>query len=323
MRALALQPEIRFQTVEEFDAAITAKKETRDAKSELRHRKRVRNIRIAAIFLVIIGLGGAVGMQYFKQYEAASLTETTLQMWVRDLPSEDGSDTGKETEAYYDAILEQFRSDYPKVTVEVTALDRDTYEKTIGDALESGNGPDLFEAAGEMNLDFYKESSDAFFEDNPIETDGYYYLGNYDSYFPDGKDIPIAVNVPVVYENAMTEDLPDSENYEDYTNESANFSGTFLDYDQVQEDMAGVYSIREENTISETDFIYSFAVNSQTSDENKNAAFRIIYYMLSDTSQETLALTYGLGIPLDKTVWAEYVEYNADFEFLTEALEQQ
>jgi hypothetical protein len=323
MRALALQPEIRFQTVEEFDAAITGKKESRDAQSELRHRKRMRNLRIAVLLLVIIGLGGTVGLQYYKQYEAASLTKTTLQMWVRDLPSTDGSDTRSETEAYYDAVLEQFRSDYPKVTVVVTAMDRDTYAESLAAALESGDGPDIFESTGESDLESYKESSDIFFEDNPIETENYYYLGNYDSYFPDGKDVPIAVDVPVVYENAMEEDLPDSEDYEDYTNETANFSGTFLDYDQVQADMAGVYSVREESTISKTDFIYSFAVNSRSADENKNAAFRIIYYMLSDTAQETLALTYGLGIPLDKTVWAEYVEYNADFEFLTEALEQQ
>jgi hypothetical protein len=121
----------------------------------------------------------------------------------------------------------------------------------------------------------------------------------------------------------MAENLPDSENYEDYTNETANFLGTFLDYDRVQTDMAGVYSIREEDTINDTEFLYIFAVNSQAAVEKKNAAFRVVYYMLSDHAQETLALTYGLGIPLDKNVWAEYVEYNVDFEYLTAALGQE
>jgi phosphoribosylanthranilate isomerase len=87
--------------------------------------------------------------------------------------------------------------------------------------------------------------------------------------------------------------------------------------------MAGLYAIREEAAIDRTDFIYVFAVNSQSEEENKNAAFRIVYYLLSDTDQESLTLSYGLGIPLDKNVWAEYVDYNADFEYLTDVLEKQ
>jgi phosphoribosylanthranilate isomerase len=87
--------------------------------------------------------------------------------------------------------------------------------------------------------------------------------------------------------------------------------------------MAGLYAIREEAAIDRTDFIYVFAVNSQSEEEKKNAAFRIVYYLLSDTDQESLTLSYGLGIPLDKNVWAEYVDYNADFEYLTAVLEKQ
>jgi ABC-type glycerol-3-phosphate transport system substrate-binding protein len=268
-------------------------------------------------------LTGAVGMQYFEQYEAASLTETTLRMWVRELPSEDGSDTGTRTEEFYDSMLEQFREDYPKVTVAVTVMQRDTYEQALKKALESGTGPDIFEVYEDMDLLTYQESVNDFWEENPLESNDYYYLQNYESYFPDENAIPIAVNVPVTYENAMIDDLSDSDDYEDFKNETANYSGTFLDYSQVQADMAGVYSIREESTISAPEFIYIFSVNNQATAENKNAAFRIIYYMLSDTAQETLTISYGLGIPLDKNVWAEYVEYNTDFEYLTEALEQQ
>jgi serine/threonine protein kinase len=323
MRALAVQPEIRFKTVDEFDAAITAKKETRDAKAELKHRKRIRNFKVLLLCLVIAGLVGVVGIQYMQQYETATLTETTIQMWVRELPSEDGADTGAETEAFYGSMLEQFAEDYPKVTVAVTTINRESYAQTLEAALKSGTGPDLFETTEEMNLDDYKENTGAFFEEHPVDASDYYYLGSYLSYFPEKKDIPIAVNVPVIYENAMAENLPDSENYEDYTNGAANFTGSFLDYDRVQTDMAGVYSIREENTIDDTEFLYVFAVNGQAAAEKKNAAFRIVYYMLSDHAQETLALTYGLGIPLNKNVWAEYVEYNADFEYLTEALEQE
>jgi serine/threonine protein kinase len=323
MRALAVQPEIRFRSAEEFDAAITAKKQTRDAKEELHHRKLLRNLKMLALFLVLAGVIGGVGRQYFMQYETASLTETTLQMWVRDLPSTDGLDTREKTEEFYDLLLEQFREDYPKVTVVLTAMERDTYTKTLQNALESGTGPDLFESPENVNLDSYKERTSAFFKNNPVETANYYYLENYESYFPEQKDIPIAVNVPVVYENAMEENLPDSDVYEDYTDGTANYTGTFLDYDLVQTDMAGLYAIREEAAIDRTDFIYVFAVNSQSEEENKNAAFRIVYYLLSDTDQESLTLSYGLGIPLDKNVWAEYVDYNADFEYLTDVLEKQ
>lgn len=322
MRALAIQPEIRFKTVEEFDAAIVSKKETRDAKSELKHRKRIRNLKVAAIALVIAGLLGAVGSQYRKSYEVASLTETTLHVWVKEIPVTDGSDAKEETQAIYTAMLQQFGNDYPKVQIDLMVIDRDNYESTLQAALAEGNGPDLFETTDIAGLDAYEEPTTAFFTENPIDVTNYFYLGNYDTYFKNQGELPLAVDVPVVYENAMTENLPDSTVYEEYTGGQANYVGTFLDYDRVQNDMAGIYAIREDKIEDET-FAYVFSVNKDSTDENKIAAFRVMYYFLSNTAQEELALTYGLGIPMNKEVWAEYVEYNSDFEYLTSALEER
>lgn len=322
MRALAIQPEIRFKTVEEFDAAIVSKKETRDAKSELKHRKRIRNLKVAAIALVIAGLLGAVGSQYRKSYEVASLTETTLHVWVKEIPVTDGSDAKEETQAFYTAMLQQFGNDYPKVQIDLTVIDRDSYESTLQAALVEGNEPDLFETTDIVGLDAYEEPTTAFFTENPIDVTNYFYLGNYDTYFKNQGGLPLAVDVPVVYENAMTENLPDSTVYEEYTGGQANYVGTFLDYDRVQNDMAGIYAIREDKIEDET-FAYVFSVNKDSTDENKIAAFRVMYYFLSNTAQEELALTYGLGIPMNKEVWAEYVEYNSDFEYLTSALEER
>ena len=322
MRALAIQPEIRFKTVEEFDAAIVSKKETRDAKSELKHRKRIRNLKVAAIALVIAGLLGAVGSQYLKSYEVASLTETTLHVWVKEIPVTDGSDAKEETQAFYTAMLQQFGNDYPKVQIDLTVIDRDSYESTLQAALAEGNGPDLFETTDIAGLDAYGEPTTAFFTENPIDVTNYFYLGNYDTYFKNQGGLPLAVDVSVVYENAMTENLPDSTVYEEYTGGQANYVGTFLDYDRVQNDMAGIYAIREDKIEDET-FVYVFSVNKDSTDENKIAAFRVMYYFLSNTAQEELALTYGLGIPMNKEVWAEYVEYNSDFEYLTSALEER
>lgn len=322
MRALAIQPEIRFKTVEEFDAAIVSKKETRDAKSELKHRKRIRNLKVAAIALVIAGLLGAVGSQYRKSYEVASLTETTLHVWVKEISVTDGSDAKEETQAIYTAMLQQFGNDYPKVQIDLAVIDRDNYESTLQAALAEGNGPDLFETTDIAGMDAYEEPTTAFFTENPIDVTNYFYLGNYDTYFKNQGELPLAVDVPVVYENAMTENLPDSSVYEEYTGGQANYVGTFLDYDRVQNDMAGIYAIREDKIEVET-FAYVFSVNKDSTDENKIAAFRVMYYFLSNTAQEELALTYGLGIPMNKEVWAEYVEYNSDFEYLTSALEER
>ena len=322
MRALAIQPEIRFKTVEEFDAAIVSKKETRDAKSELKHRKRIRNLKVAAIALVIAGLLGAVASQYLKSYEVASLTETTLYVWVKEIPVTDGGDAREETQAFYTAMLQQFENDYPKVQIALTVIDRDSYESTLQAALAEGNGPDLFETTDIAGMDAYEEPTNAFFTENPIDVTNYFYLGNYDTYFKNQGELPLAVDVPVVYENAMTENLPDSTVYEEYTGGQANYVGTFFDYDRVQNDMAGIYAIREDKIEDET-FAYVFSVNKDSTDENKIAAFRVMYYFLSNTAQEELALTYGLGIPMNKEVWAEYVEYNSDFEYLTSALEER
>ena len=52
-------------------------------------------------------------------------------------------------------------------------------------------------------------------------------------------------------------------------------------------------------------------------DEQKNAAERIIYYFLSEAAQEELTINNSDCLPFNKNVLQLFIDINPDFSFLT------
>lgn len=317
MRALAIQPEIRFQTAEEFAKALVSPKQVRNVKKELRHRKRIRNLRILGLFAMIGLLVVVCVKQYFAKYHEAVLADATVELWAPSI-HEDIQATYED----YQTMLEEFRSDNPQITVEVKIIGEDEYLEVLAEALKNGNGPDVFDSSGlGQEYHTYYESLQKLIEYKILDLNEYYFLKNYVAYFPDQKQMPLTFDVPVLYKNGMMDGLENSEEYDKYCNNSTNFLGTVKDYEAVQTDMAGIYEIEESIDPSrDGEFLNIWSVNAASADEEKSAAIRILYYFLSDAAQEVLALKEEQGLPLNKNIWNIYVGINSDFEYLTDMM---
>lgn len=195
LRAMALQPALRFQTVEEFAEALDKKGKIRSTKKELKFRKIRRIISIASIS-VAVAIGVFICMNVVDQRKAAAavLEESTITIWI---PGD--SEENKEA---YETALEEFKEEYPQVTLEITYIAKEDYESTLRNALTKDTLPTLFESSPlekEEMKDFAKVT-DVF---KYIDTKNYYLLDKYDEYFASKKQIPLGFVVPVIYRNQI------------------------------------------------------------------------------------------------------------------------
>ena len=88
MRAMALSQELRFQNVDQFQAALRNETKVRDVAAELKRRKRIRIISVAAMAAVICG--GGVGCWGFYQLKQQAMYDVaaTVSLLMPDVNGE-------------------------------------------------------------------------------------------------------------------------------------------------------------------------------------------------------------------------------------------
>ncbi len=193
LRAMALQPELRFQTAEEFIAALDSDGKIRNAKEELRQRKIRRLVSIASI-AVCVSIGALICSKVMNQRkeDAAVLAETAVTFWIP------GDDT--ENQSAFAGALTEFREVYPQVSLEITYIPEEEYASRLEEALAEDKLPTLFESspievAGEKKL----AAVTGVFK--YLDTDRYLFMDQYKKYFPSENQIPLAFTAPAIYLN--------------------------------------------------------------------------------------------------------------------------
>ena len=319
MRALAVRPEIRFKSAEEFSKALSSGKHIRSADEESRRRKFKRNIRVFLIASIVLFFGIFCGYMYFSSYREAVLADATVDMWA---PALNGDVT--RTESMYESMLEEFKSNNSQITVNIKIIDDAEYNETLINALKAGNGPQLYDSSSlGSDMDIYMADISEFWNLNGFAPASYFFLSNYGQYCPLYNRIPLTFDIPITYTNEMEKQLADGDSYNDYIAGKINYLGMISDYKRVQEDMVGVYGIKESiDTERSGMFTNTWSVNNQDNNEEKAAAMRIIYYMLSDNAQEQLTIEEEQGIPINKNIWSVYTQINYDFNYLTDIMEK-
>lgn len=199
MRAMALQPEIRFQTIREFRAALSSQKNIRDVEKEIKARKTKRLISMVAAFAVVAaGIGICLFALNQKKKEAGVLEAANITVWVC---AREGEDAAAAEERYKQA-LEEYRSTYPQVGVSIQGFTQEEYAGKVEQAAGNGTLPTLLEST-DLSTKYYSQFADLSGVVKSLDMTGYYFLNDYAKYFPAGKAIPTAVRIPVVYYNTV------------------------------------------------------------------------------------------------------------------------
>ena len=238
MRAMALSQELRFQNVDQFQAALRNETKVRDVAAELKRRKRIRIISVAAMAAVICGGGvGCWGFYQLKQralYDVAA-TVSLLMPDVNGEKEEEVKDAGamaaKDGEArqieledssqMLERMLKEYETNFQKVEWqgEVCGQSQE-YEAFLEEALSQGDGPFVFETSavrpGDGKIWDQLGSLDTCYR--MLDEKQYYFMGTkeFKEYFgKDKKQLPVSFSAPVLYVN--THMVPAQELPEDFT----------------------------------------------------------------------------------------------------------
>ena len=321
MRAMAIQPEIRFQNVTQFSKALQSEKEVRDEKKEIKFRKRRRLMRIAVLMLLIVSSGIFCAFQYQTLSKETVLKQALLSIWV---PYKEG-ETKEEVQQLIQNMADEYLRNNESISIEVEAIAENSYEEKLRTSLIEGNGPVLFDSSCLKREDYEMLASlNDLIVFSSLDPNNYYFLDQYLSYFPSEKQLPLTFEIPILYVNSLNESensMVKQGSYKEFTDQEVSaYLGMVEDYKQVQSDMPGIYSLEmpEDTEGMAGKFTNLWSINADAKEEEYIAAVRLLYYFLSETSQDYLTVQSDHHLPINKNVLQAFVEVNGDFSGLEE-----
>ncbi len=232
MRAMALNQELRFQTVDQFSEAIQNKTKVRSVDSELKRRKMIRGVGIAGICLVLAGAGiGCWGVYSSKQ---GALYDVEAQLFVqipdingvREQEIQEAGALGADengakqmdlvsTDEMMTKMLDEYSSKFTKVTVtKNTAESPEHYRAQLEEVIGSDACPAVFETGHLDPADTEVWANLGVLETTyeTLDPERYYFIGDeeFQNYFAaEKKQIPVSFRAPVLYVNTYM--IPEAE----------------------------------------------------------------------------------------------------------------
>ena len=200
MKGMAVNPEMRFRTVEEFSDAIHNNTKVLSPKEELKKRKKKRLLLIAAISCIVLAGIGVAAIGFISSYRKSHLRSATVKMWV---PYDDEWTDRETAEAHYQSIFQTFSEKNPDVVLEMECIAESEYLGKLESAKQAGTLPDVF-LTRVLDSDLLSEAEALENVYNDVElqnTENYYFLDQYRGNAGEAaeKALPTGINVPIVY----------------------------------------------------------------------------------------------------------------------------
>lgn len=327
LRAMALQPDLRFQTDDEFIEVLNENynRKIRSIKDEIKHRKRARLIKsLVAVFMLCIGIGVGIYIYDCRKSEM-DLKPTILDVWIQ-------AENNNTTSTNFMDALSEFKDKYPQIQINVTVIPKNEYGGRLREAYESNNMPDVYEVLNDFEL----KGKDITKLVKYVETDNY-----------DGLDflqggiitkMPIVYTMPVVYVSKFLDGYSETEAKKKY-DELIKDGGFKVDEDEVQrflngeeayvvadtsyywrvqENQGGKYEMKPIPMTKQCNAGYTLvlAVNDDVNRIQYNAAIQIIFFLLGEEAQSKLCIEQHQGLPLHKDIYDKFVRLNSEYESL-------
>ena len=351
MRAIAVDQELRFQEVDQFKAAIQDNKYILSVEEELRRRKKTRSRVVAALSAtILLAALGCIGL-FQKKAREAELRPAAITVWLpeTDLSERIFNEMMKEyrennsqiqldvtyiPEPDYNVRLEQaLKDDKGPVLFESGALGREYDAKfaKLDDVLSDE------ERAGYFFFDTGQYFADktrlplAFqlpvLYVNQLMTVGQKGVPSRAEDMELNGEISLTVNPAVSGSYAVYLDDKDlsvpkerqfiaKQAYRSFADKkTAYYFSDTSEYGNIKDDMAGVYAIEIPGYEKVSgSFSSVMSVRGDAGEDQIKAAKRLLYYMLSERAQDTLAVQGKAGLPVNRKVYNTYLSLNAEFE---------
>lgn len=190
MRAMAVEPHLRFQTVDEFAAVLQQKKQVVSLKKTIRRKKRARLVGIAAAAAAV-----AVGFVFFAkrwntQKDDNTLPAASIKVWYI------GGDAEKQA---LESIRDEFCSSFDGVEIELQGFPAEIYRMQLQTAESIGMLPTVYQSDGVDTAQMDAAPLDAVLE--KLDLGAYWYLDDVRQEMLAQKKLPVGYDLPVFYLN--------------------------------------------------------------------------------------------------------------------------
>ena len=221
MEAMAVQPELRFQNIQQFEDALHSKRIAEYPNVKLKKKKHRRNWIIGAVATAVLALGVGFGLMntVFKSENPvfeSQLSEGKIEVWVENASQKKiltdivNNNYHQEDVKASDSSTANWLKENKKIEVEVVDVsegapegtDTETMMQTkLDQAKEAGTMPDMFITDNVEDLSKYDLMS---YEDNVYKAvedkmDEYLYLSDYKEYYKDMNEMPTGIDSLFVY----------------------------------------------------------------------------------------------------------------------------
>lgn len=191
MKAMAVEKHLRFKTVDEFLAAINGERKVIPLAQEKKRRSARRFTGIAAALAVLAVVAFLVSRMFAKEYQEEMLAAADISVWY-------SADEGADERAAMESVKKDFEEKFPGVKVELTAYAEAAYEEALKEAAAAGKLPQLFESTG-APVDVLAAAADVSGTLTTPQAKECLFLSQYKTLYPDGKQVPLAIEIPAAY----------------------------------------------------------------------------------------------------------------------------
>lgn len=232
MRAMALNQELRFQNVEQFQEALQNKSKVLSVNAELKRRKIVRGISVAGICVILLGAAFGCSQVYQKKQGALYNIEAAITVQMPDINASkveevrraSTMDTGSgeeknfelsESESMLKGMMAEYVKNFKKVEVSPEECETvEAYKEALKEKALAKNLPSVFESSGITSRDTEIWAGLGTLDTTygTLDPDDYYFMGSKqfrDFFMTEKKQIPLSFKAPVLYVNTYM--VPESD----------------------------------------------------------------------------------------------------------------
>ena len=225
LKAMAMEPSLRFESVDDFEKSLRKQIKVTSLKKEKQTRKRKRLAGIMSLAAVLVVIATIFGANVKKKSEVIKLDAANITIWYT-------ASEGDAIDEAYKKVIAEFAEVEEHKDVKITAkcFPAGRYDYELSLAINSGKTPSLFMST---NLDdtslektadiktilFPENQGKIYFLINSFLTGGVkdcYYLDDYEKLFPTHRQIPVSFNLPVLYINTSKSSAKDIKSVSSY-----------------------------------------------------------------------------------------------------------
>lgn len=214
MEAMAVRPELRFQSVQHLEEALYNKRIAEYPKDKIKKVRRKRNwiigvaSSLVAATIVVVFLSMTVMKKSNPIFDYV-LSEDTITIWVENESQKEALDslandgfkvdpsTDKDETKNVNAKITEIQKNDEKITVNIEV--KPDMETALAEAKVAGTMPDMFMTDHVKNINDYHLESLKTSVYSAINPDDYVHMGQYKDYFSDMKEMPTGIDTLIMY----------------------------------------------------------------------------------------------------------------------------